>query len=484
MQKYLIEGLRVLISLAIIGVGFAFMAWLGERPKPPKKEIIETLEMVETRRIELRNDGLSIDVDGVAVPYREIPVAAEVSGRITQMDDKVRAGKYVQQGDFLLQLDERDYKFEVQRLESEIKQAENSLKELEVDRENQKGLLELAKSDLELREGELVRVKNLQKKRAASASELDMAKRAVLQAKNAVAQVENQINAIDSRKDRLAAGVELKEVQLQRAKLDLTRARVTAPISGIVVDAPAEQDAYVQRGAPLLTIEDTSRVEVRCQLKLDELYWLLRQSTGAQSASEQLISAAIRPADYEIPHADAKVRLRIGDSRKPLRFEWDAELSRFEGIGLDERTRTIPCRVVVRNPRSARAINAANEKIDLPLGVQPPALIRGMFVDVEIQVPLNEPMLAIPDIAIQPGGTVWVFQPTSEPGEVGELRIVDVDIVRFTDDGNALVRPGGELRPNAEVVVSPLIAASNGMPVKKPSSSSSEADDKSEIDAE
>lgn len=460
-MKILTEGIRILIAVAIIGCGVGVFQWLGKAPDPPKKDLVRATEGVTTEPISIRAGGMDIDVDGVAVPYREIPVAAEVAGRITQMAGKIRPGKYVEKGDVLLQLDDRDYQFEVDRLNKEIVQAKRSLEELKVEIENADNLYNLAILERNLREKEKKRVVDLKAVKAASVADVDMAERALIQAKNGVAQVSNQRAAIESRRERLEAGVQLKKVQLERATLDLQRATVRAPISGVIVEAPAEEDAYVQRGAPLLTIEDTSRVEIRCQLQLDQLFWLWRL-TNQNAAGSQDLNVPLSPS-YEIPHAEATVSLTIGDRHNAQTFEWDAELSRFEGIGLDSQTRTMPCRVVVNNPRAARF--SGDVKV-LDKHIRPPALIRGMFVDVRIKIPFDEDLLGVPDTAIRPGGSVWVYEPAKSGEEDGRLRIEEVDVIRYTSDFTALVRKSELLDDGARVVTTPLIAVEDGMKVR------------------
>ena len=76
---------------------------------------------------------------------------------------------------------------------------------------------------------------------------------------------------LQAKKPRLTSAIKLIDVRLEQAELDLKRTKVTAPIDGMVVVESVEENAYVQKGTPLVTIEDTSAVEVRCHLRMDEL---------------------------------------------------------------------------------------------------------------------------------------------------------------------------------------------------------------------
>ena len=170
----------------------------------------------------------------------------------------------------------------------------------------------------------------------------------------------------------------------------------------MIVTESVEADSYVQKGTPLVVIEDTAAVEVKCNLRMDELYWIWNQTdqrptTGADTTR----------ADYQIPNTDVNVLYRLGNRE----YQWKGKLWRYDGIGLDERTRTVPCRVLVEAPRDVQLLDAdaASESM-----IGPPALVRGMFVALEILAKPRIPLLQVPEEAVQPGSTVWrcARQPT------------------------------------------------------------------------
>ena len=124
-MRIFIEIARVGISLAIIGLGVVGFRALGTgKTKPSKVPPADTTPLVETVDLNVHDGGLQIKVDGVAVPYREIQMAAEVSGRIAVKPDACRAGRYVEKGELLLQIDDQDYRLAVSSLQKELEQAQ------------------------------------------------------------------------------------------------------------------------------------------------------------------------------------------------------------------------------------------------------------------------------------------------------------------------------------------------------------------------
>ena len=102
----------------------------------------------------------------------------------------------------------------------------------------------------------------------------------------------------------------------------------------------------------------------------------------------------------------ALVVFTVGDAA----YEWKGTLSRQEGRGLDEKTRTLPCRVLVTHPQDVIALDRYGAAMpQLPPGA-PQSLLRGMFVEVRVQVDSPGDLVSIPEDAQRPSGEVWVMR--------------------------------------------------------------------------
>ena len=102
--------LPTIILLAGVGglYGFAKL-----KPDPPRKEIPPFVPAVETVAVIPFDGKLTLDVDGTVVPFREIRIASEVSGRIKNKNPQCRAGSFVTKGTLLFEVDPRDFQLEV-----------------------------------------------------------------------------------------------------------------------------------------------------------------------------------------------------------------------------------------------------------------------------------------------------------------------------------------------------------------------------------
>ncbi|MGD9646307.1 MAG: efflux RND transporter periplasmic adaptor subunit [Pirellulales bacterium] len=446
-----LEALRIATPLLILLGGLVgFAALRGLKADPLSEPHAASDPLVESVAVQAHEGGLSFTVDGIVVPFREISLSAEVAGRIAHKEEVCRAGNFVTRGTPLLEIDSRDYELEVKRLEGELAQSEVSLQELDVEVANNEALVELAREQLALLHKELERVEALVGRRVVTDSEVDRIRREELTGKNSVRTLDNQLQLLNTRRHRLESARDLSRTQLEKAQLDLERTKIVSPVDGVIVEEMVEEDSYVQKGAELATLDDTSAVEVRCNLRMDQLMWLWSQRAG--TASEPTV-ATLR-GDYQVPPAPVTVVYELLGKR----FEWDGVLSRFDGIGVEERTRTVPCRVLVAKPREVRVRTADGQATSSPVG--PPALVRGMYVTLRVQTDSAETLLEIPEGALRPGGKVWEIVD-------GHLVIRQVRVAHNEDGVVLFHAAGSELAPGAKLVNSPLAVAVDGMPIRE-----------------
>jgi multidrug efflux pump subunit AcrA (membrane-fusion protein) len=137
-------------------------------------------------------------------------------------------------------------------------------------------------------------------------------------------------------------------------------------------------------------------------------------------------------------------------------FAWDGLLERLDGVGLDAKTRLVPCRVVVKNPLDVKYIGPA-DPANRPAG--PSSLLRNMYVQLKIHTRPRTKLIEIPDKALRPGNTVWVVRE-------GKLAIVPVTIVKRWQGQVLIDSTVSELKAGDQVVTSPLAAVRPGTSVR------------------
>ena len=131
-----------------------------------------------------------------------------------------------------------------------------------------------------------------------------------------------------------------------------------------------EEDSFAQPGTNLVTIEDTKQGEIRANLKMDDLLWVL----GGFEQLDDTTGSTLPPLNVDVSY-------KFSGSRN-LTIHWDGVLNRFDGRGLDATTRTVPVRIVVPNPEAEGFGEIGS-------------LVRGMFVELAIGVENQEGLVLI-----------------------------------------------------------------------------------------
>ncbi len=400
------------LPFLIGGLGLVTIMAMGE--SKPKQVAVESNEpaarmarlpvvLVKPVRSFSGIKSLDIDVTGTVVPFRQVTLAAEIGGRVVFKSDACRIGKFVQEGELLFKLDATDFQLEVERLAAMRDSEYAQQRELDQEVANSQRSLELADQDVALQEKELQRLEKLPMG-FASASELDQARRLQLASSTQRQTIQNQLETLESRRTRIQLGERLAATQLSQAKVNLARTEIKAPIAGVIVADMVEQASYIQKGATLCMIHDTQRAEVSCNLRADQLMLVLDQQ---QDGSEKLPISGAASESYELPPTPVTVEYRLVGREKSL-LQWQGALSRYEGIGLNAQSRTIPVRISVENPRQ---ITQNGQPVGENGGGAPTALVQGMFVDCRIHTRPKRPLILIPKLALRPGNQVWQFVP-------------------------------------------------------------------------
>jgi multidrug efflux pump subunit AcrA (membrane-fusion protein) len=396
-MKVIRKILGWILPVVILGAAVTAFMFLGSQ-KPPPRRAVEAPAAVAVRTTPLQKMAgrIEIDADGVVVPLREVTLAAEVPGRVLRKSEACRAGQSVKAGDVLFEIDPRDYQLEVQRLEGELRQAALNIEEINEELAQNVSSTDLSRRQVDLASREVSRLDTLKANRIVTETEHERALREELTVTNALTMLQGQKRVLAKRRERLTEAESLASTMLERAKLDLSRTQVLAPMDGIVVEDKVEQDSFVSKGTPLVMLEDTSAVEVKTSLRMDEL----AQVWGGRPADGGGLGA------YDLPDAPARVVFTMGDRT----YEWDGVLSRQEGRGLDERTRTLPCRVLVANPADVKAIDRYGATMATLPPEAPRSLLRGMFVEVRVQVDVPQPLVAVPQEAVRPSGDMFLMR--------------------------------------------------------------------------
>ncbi|MDA7874373.1 hypothetical protein N9B17_04320 [Rhodopirellula sp.] len=456
---------RTVLSLGIILGGILVFLFMQPPEMKPRRKEPEKPVQVRTEQAVRHTTGISIDVDGVVVPFRQIELAAEVSGKVALMSSSCQVGRTVKEGELLLRIEPDDYELEVRRLNEELAQADAMTKELQAEIQSSVNQIGNAEQQLQIEKRQLARNSDLMSRGAASASEVDAARRSELVTRTSLQSLIDEKNVLTQRRIRMEAAKALVQANLEKAELSLARTEMVAPFDAVVVEQRVEKDSYVQPGNPIVVLQETTSLDVACKLQMDEMNWLWQGN--AQREDQQA---------HDFPKTPATVVFELAGTQ----FFWDAIVDRYDGAGVDNQTRMISCRVHVPEPAKVRALPSQKQKetvaevvgknrvlADAQLIISRdsaglvkgmPTLMTGMFVKVHIHTKPPVSLLRIPQAAVQPEEKVWVVD-----GNV--LMKKSVTIAYSTDDYAVVLEQPNGLKFGDSIIVSPLAQPSVGMSV-------------------
>ncbi len=231
MKKILIIG-AVVVPIGLIII---FSLFFGKKGKGKE---------VYTFEVEKGDIISSVSASGMIEPRVQVNISANVVGEIKEL--AVKEGSPVEKDDFLLQIDKDRYLSEVERLEAYLR-----MSKISVERE---------KVNLKDIENDLRRTKALHEERIVSDDELEKAQ----------LRCDTQKIYLKSLDEQVAQA----EADLEKAKDELKKTRITSPIDGIVTQLNSEAGEQVligtmnNPGTVIMVISDMS--EILAEVDVDE----------------------------------------------------------------------------------------------------------------------------------------------------------------------------------------------------------------------
>jgi macrolide-specific efflux system membrane fusion protein len=305
---------RLIVVALLAAAGTAW--WWFNRPPPPAPPPSGTVALGDVTQ--------SVQAAGILQAKTRVDVGAQVSGQIQTLH--VQLGQQVKKGDLLVSLDPELARSDVAQAEAAVAQAAAALDSRRID------------ADVARRE--LKRQQRLLTAQATAATEAEKA--------------ETELAKIEADLRGQAATIARLQAELEKKRVSLSYARITAPMDGTVVNLPVQVGQTVisvQITPVILTLADLDTITVRTK----------------------------------VPEADIQA-IKVGQT---ARFSTLAvEGKRYEG------------KVRVIQPVPERAGNAVFYNVLFEVDNRDRALFSDMTVQVDIETGSVKQVLTIPVVAL------------------------------------------------------------------------------------
>ena len=384
--KAVIQIILVLVVLA--GGVIAAKALIAMREPPQRKEQKVVPPLVKVETVRKQNVQMFVRGNGTVRAKTLVQIVPQVPGRVVAVHSQLLDGGFVNKGEILVTIDPRDYELAVQRAEAGVARAQ-------------------VKLDMEKEEAEVAH-REWEQLHAGE--------------KPASSLVFREPQIRQARAERASA-----QAELDTAKLNLERTRISLPFAGRVIQKNADIGQYVVMGQSVATVYGTEAIEISVPLEDRKLAWF-DVPMNANTVSQD---------DHGEPQSEVEVIADFAGAR----HSWQGRVVRTEGQ-INPKTRMVHVVVEVKEPFRQTKNRAA---------LQP-----GMFVEVVISGRILKDTFVVPRSAVHNNDELWVAQD-------GRLYVRKVKIAR-RDRRFAYVTVG--LEEKADIVVSNLDTVTDQMRIR------------------
>ena len=267
---------KVAVTALTLSVA-ATAALMLTRPQLDPSEPEPVAPAVRVMHVNPSSEHMVVHAQGTVSPRTEADLVPEVSGNVLWISPNLVAGGYFEAGEPLLRIDERDYRYALERASAAV---------------------DRAMAENEFATFELQRLREMEARNLISPSDVETGMRAARVTEAALADAHAALN---------------------QAELDLSRTEVIAPFTGLVRSEQVDPGQFVNRGSAIARLYAVDYVEVRLPIADQQLAYLdippmQRGELDESSAPEVLLSADFAGRHYKwrgtIVRTEAEIDMR------------------------------------------------------------------------------------------------------------------------------------------------------------------------------
>ena len=313
-----------ILSVAIAGAVLLVLS----RPDTEQGHIPPLIPLVDATRVSKQQVSIPVNAHGNVRAKTVTKLLADISGRVTEVNDNFDAGAYFKKNDIIARIDDRRYVAAVKQAEASVASAKSAL------------ALEKGRSDVAKKEWQ-TRAKNTE--RSQDATDLYLRKPQLEEAR---------------------ARLESAKADLIQARVDLDHTILRAPYDCMIMSKTVDIGQSVNSGNALAQVFAVNRAQVRIPLSEKDLQFLD-------------IPQANTPNNH---YAEVQLSATVGIQTQ----HWQGKLVRTEGV-FDERTRSMAAIIEVEDPYGLLG-NKKHQQQPLRIGTFVKATIAGRSFDGLIEL--------------------------------------------------------------------------------------------------
>jgi len=433
-------GVKNIAMLTIpIALGALVLALVISARRPPAQQA-PSEQTTSVRIITLKKEEFIPRVIGYGAVYpaRTWNAVAQVSGRLEYVHPKFKRGNILKSGTEILRINPQDYELALRETLANIEAGKAKLNELKVQQTNINQSLVIERRSVDIKQAELSRKEGLVKRGTISAASIEVVQRELLAQRARVQDLENNLRLSPTQISAQEEQILVFQAKSETARLNLKRTSIRLPFDARIADGKAEATQFVSVGTSLGSADGLDVAEVSAQIPLTQFRKFVRlampQGFMLPNLNDQLFEGLVEKLGWT-------ARVRVGSADDET--SWKARFVRTSDT-IDPNTRTLGAIVAVDQPYA-----------NIRPGIRPP-LVKGMFVEVEIESRSLADQIIIPRSALH-GGTVWIANKDNRL----DIRPIQVKLIQ---GDHALI--GSGITAGERLVIGDLSPAISGMLLK------------------
>ena len=389
---------RSLTGLFLLSVTLGLLAFAGVQVR----DAVQDRMAQEPRSFEARERIFAVNVVpadfdtitpvmtafGQIESRRTLEIRAAVGGRVVEIAPDFVEGGTVTEGQMLVTLDPTDAESVLERVQSDIVDAEAERREAERALDLAQDELQAAQEQADLRERAFQRQRDLQDRGVGTAATVEVAELAAAQARQAVLSRRQAVAQAEARIDQAATRLSRARIAEAEARRRLDDTVITADFSGTLADVSVVQGRLVSSNEQLARLIDADALEVAFRLSTQQFARLLDES-GTLSDADVTVVLDVFGTNLTATGRLSRTGAAVGDGQtgRLVFATLDAAPGFKPGDFVTVRIEEPPLQQVARLPASA--LNAAEEVLvlaeDERLEVVPVTLLRRQGDDVLVR---------------------------------------------------------------------------------------------------
>ncbi|MHA6263344.1 efflux RND transporter periplasmic adaptor subunit [Arenibacterium sp. CAU 1754] len=266
-----------LLIYAGLMISSAIQVRMSDDRKPPQAR--ERVFAVNVQRAETQTVTPILEAFGQVQSRRTLEMRTATAGRVLSLADQFEEGGVVKAGDVLVQIDPADAQAALERVQSDLLDAQAEERDAARSLVLARDELVAAQEQAELRDRAFRRQQDLQERGVATAAVVETAELAASSARQAVLSRRQAVAQAEARVDQAATNLERARIALDQAQRDLDETTLTAAFDGTLSDVNLVEGRLVSVNEKLAVLVDPQALEVAFRVSTAQ-YARLLDETG------------------------------------------------------------------------------------------------------------------------------------------------------------------------------------------------------------